>query len=92
MLALLLVILAALCLLPLAASRFYVYLAALMLVTGLFASSLNIVLGFGGMYQFHHAGVLRLRCLRRRADGHQKRAQPLAGLHRGGPWPPPCSA
>ena len=28
---------------------------ALMLVTGLFATSLNMVLGFGGMYQFHHA-------------------------------------
>ena len=30
-------------------------LAALMLVTGLLATSLNMVLGFGGMYQFHHA-------------------------------------
>ena len=55
MLALLLGIVALLCLLPLGASRFYVYMAALMLVTGLFASSLNLVLGFGGMYQFHHA-------------------------------------
>ena len=54
-LALLLGVVAVLCLLPLVASRFYVYLAALMMVTGLFASSLNLVLGFGGMYQFHHA-------------------------------------
>jgi branched-chain amino acid transport system permease protein len=36
-------------------SRFYVYLLALILVTGLLATSLNMVLGFGGMYQFHHA-------------------------------------
>jgi branched-chain amino acid transport system permease protein len=35
--------------------RFYVYLGALVLVTGLLATSLNMVLGFGGMYQFHHA-------------------------------------
>ena len=36
-------------------ARFYVYLLALILVTGLLATSLNMVLGFGGMYQFHHA-------------------------------------
>jgi len=36
-------------------SRFDVYLIALILVTGLLATSLNMVLGFGGMYQFHHA-------------------------------------
>lgn len=36
-------------------SRFYVYFLALILVTGLLATSLNLVLGFGGMYQFHHA-------------------------------------
>ncbi len=35
--------------------RFYVYLVSLMLVTGLLATSLNLVLGFGGLYQFHHA-------------------------------------
>jgi branched-chain amino acid transport system permease protein len=35
--------------------RFYVYLTALVLLTGLLATSLNLVLGFGGMYQFHHA-------------------------------------
>lgn len=45
----------ALALLPVLASRFYVYLVALILVTGLLATSLNMVLGFGGMYQFHHA-------------------------------------
>jgi branched-chain amino acid transport system permease protein len=36
-------------------SRFYIYFVALVLVTGLLATSLNMVLGFGGMYQFHHA-------------------------------------
>jgi branched-chain amino acid transport system permease protein len=30
-------------------------LLALILVTGLLATSLNMVLGYGGMYQFHHA-------------------------------------
>ncbi len=45
----------ALFLLPAAVPRFYVYMAALILITGLLATSLNMVLGFGGMYQFHHA-------------------------------------
>jgi branched-chain amino acid transport system permease protein len=36
-------------------SRFYIYLLALIFVTGLLATSLNLVLGYGGMYQFHHA-------------------------------------
>lgn len=40
---------------PLFLSRFYIYFFALILVTGLLATSLNVVLGFGGMYQFHHA-------------------------------------
>ncbi len=40
---------------PMFLSRFYVYLLALILVTGLLATSLNMVLGYGGMYQFHHA-------------------------------------
>ncbi|MBI5248370.1 MAG: branched-chain amino acid ABC transporter permease [Desulfomonile tiedjei] len=40
---------------PLFLSRFYIYFLALILVTGLLATSLNIVLGFGGMYQFHHS-------------------------------------
>ena len=48
-------ILVVLLLLPLGVSRFYIYLVSLMLVTGLLATSLNLVLGFGGMYQFHHA-------------------------------------
>ncbi len=33
---------------------FYVYLGALVLVMGLLAASLNLVLGYGGLYQFHH--------------------------------------
>ena len=40
---------------PQVLSRFYVYLLSLIFVTGLLATSLNMVLGFGGMYQFHHA-------------------------------------
>lgn len=35
--------------------RFQIYLLALIFVTGLLAVSLNMVLGLGGMYQFHHA-------------------------------------
>ncbi|MBN1848283.1 MAG: branched-chain amino acid ABC transporter permease [Deltaproteobacteria bacterium] len=34
--------------------RFYIYLLAIIFVLGLLATSLNLVLGFGGMYQFHH--------------------------------------
>lgn len=41
--------------LPQFLSRFYVYLMALIFATGLLATSLNMVLGYGGMYQFHHA-------------------------------------
>ncbi len=48
-------ILLALVFFPAFATRYYVYLVALILVTGLLASSLNMVLGFGGMYQFGHA-------------------------------------
>ncbi len=48
-------LLAALAFLPAYAPRFYIYLAALILVRGLLATSLNLVLGYGGMYQFHHS-------------------------------------
>jgi branched-chain amino acid transport system permease protein len=48
-------ILAVLLILPLLLPRFYIYLIALILITGLLATSLNLVLGYGGMYQFHHA-------------------------------------
>lgn len=41
--------------LPLFASRFYVYILALIFVTALLAMSLNMVVGYGGMFQFHHA-------------------------------------
>ena len=44
-----------LALVPVALPRFYVYMAAIILIYGLFATSLNLVLGFGGIYQFHHA-------------------------------------
>jgi branched-chain amino acid transport system permease protein len=35
-------------------ARFYIYLISLIFVFGLFATSLNFVLGYGGIYQFHH--------------------------------------
>jgi branched-chain amino acid transport system permease protein len=40
--------------LPLFIPRFYVYLLALIFVTSLLAMSLNLVVGHGGMFQFHH--------------------------------------
>jgi branched-chain amino acid transport system permease protein len=52
---LVLALLVLLLLLPMVLPRFYLYLLALILVTGLLATSLNIVLGYGGIYQFHHA-------------------------------------
>lgn len=42
-------------LLPQFLSRFYIYLGSLIFAAALLATSLNMVLGFGGMYQFHHA-------------------------------------
>ncbi|MFZ7112874.1 MAG: branched-chain amino acid ABC transporter permease [Desulfatiglandales bacterium] len=41
--------------LPFFLPRFYVYLVAVILVTGLLATSCNLALGFGGIYQLHHA-------------------------------------
>jgi branched-chain amino acid transport system permease protein len=40
---------------PLFAPRFFVYILALIYVTSLLAMSLNMVVGYGGMFQFHHA-------------------------------------
>ncbi len=40
---------------PFALKRFYIYLLGLIFVNGLLAMSLNLVLGYGGIYQFHHA-------------------------------------
>lgn len=42
-------------LLPLLLPRFYLYLLSIILLTGLLATSLNLVLGYGGIFQFHHA-------------------------------------
>ncbi len=42
-------------LLPQFMPRFYIYLDSLIFAAALLATSLNMVLGFGGMYQFHHA-------------------------------------
>lgn len=44
-----------LCLVPLVLPRFYVYLLSIILLYGLFAMSNNLPLGFGGIYQLHHA-------------------------------------
>ncbi len=41
-------------LLPLFIPRFYTYLIALIFVTSLLAMSLNLVVGHGGLFQFHH--------------------------------------
>ena len=49
------ILLAALLLLPQFLPRFYIYLFAMIFAICLLATSLNMVLGFGGMYQFHHA-------------------------------------
>ncbi len=42
-------------LLPLILPRFYIYIVSIILLTGLLATSLNLVLGYGGIFQFHHA-------------------------------------
>ena len=47
-------ILVILLILPPMLPRFYVYILALIFVTALLAMSLNMVLGHGGMFQFHH--------------------------------------
>ena len=39
---------------PFILPRFYVYMAAIILLYGLLATSNNLVLGFGGIYQMHH--------------------------------------
>jgi branched-chain amino acid transport system permease protein len=44
-----------LCLVPLGLPRFYVYLLSIILLYGLLAMSNNLPLGFGGIYQMHHA-------------------------------------
>jgi branched-chain amino acid transport system permease protein len=49
------VLLALLLMMPQFLPRFYVYLFALIFAIVLLATSLNMVLGYGGMYQFHHA-------------------------------------
>jgi branched-chain amino acid transport system permease protein len=49
------VILIMLILLPAFLPRFYTYIIALIFVTSLLAMSLNLVLGYGMIFQFHHA-------------------------------------
>jgi len=50
----LIVIFLVLFILPLFIPRFYTYILALIYVTSLLAMSLNLVVGHGGMFQFHH--------------------------------------
>jgi branched-chain amino acid transport system permease protein len=40
---------------PLIIPKFYVYILAVIFVTALLAMSLNLVVGHGGLFQFHHA-------------------------------------
>ncbi|MBI5301973.1 MAG: branched-chain amino acid ABC transporter permease [Chloroflexi bacterium] len=40
---------------PFIAPEFYTYVLTLIFVTAILAMSLNLVLGYGGIYQFHHA-------------------------------------
>jgi branched-chain amino acid transport system permease protein len=40
--------------LPIFATRFYIYILAVIFVTALLAMSLNLVVGHGGLFQFHH--------------------------------------
>lgn len=53
--ALIAVLLAFFASMPFVLSRYYLYFLGTIMVMGLLATSLNIVLGYGGMYQFHHA-------------------------------------
>ncbi len=55
--AIVIVLAVAICLavVPFTLPRFYVYLMALIVTTGLLSTSLNFALGFGGIYQLHHA-------------------------------------
>ena len=50
-----LVILALLFVTPFIAPTFYTYIINLIFVTAILAMSLNLVLGYGGIYQMHHA-------------------------------------
>lgn len=50
-----LAVLAILVAFPLGMPRFYTYIVALIITTGLLSTSMNLVLGYGGIYQFHHA-------------------------------------
>ena len=47
-------ILIILLILPSLVPRFYVYILSLIFVTALLAMSLNLVIGYGGLFQFHH--------------------------------------
>ena len=50
-----LAIIMALLIAPLIIPKFYIYILAVIFVTALLAMSLNLVVGHGGLFQFHHA-------------------------------------
>jgi ABC-type branched-subunit amino acid transport system permease subunit len=75
-----LVLLALLLMLPQFLPRFYVYLLALIFAIALLATSLNLVLGFGGMYQFHHAVFYGFGAYAFALFAHQIRPAPVDGL------------
>jgi branched-chain amino acid transport system permease protein len=50
-----LILLAVLLTVPFFAGRFYIYVLSLIFVMALLAMSLNLLVGHGGIYQFHHA-------------------------------------
>jgi branched-chain amino acid transport system permease protein len=49
------ILLGALLLAPFFATRFYIYILSFIFVFALLAMSLNLLVGHGGIYQFHHA-------------------------------------
>jgi branched-chain amino acid transport system permease protein len=49
------VLIMALLMAPLVIPKFYTYILAVIFVTALLAMSLNLVVGHGGLFQFHHA-------------------------------------
>jgi branched-chain amino acid transport system permease protein len=49
------VVFVALLVAPLVIPKFYIYILAVIFVTALLAMSLNLVVGHGGLFQFHHA-------------------------------------
>ena len=60
--------------------RFYTYILAVILVTALLAMSLNMLVGHGGLFQFHHCVVLRGGGLHLCAHGDESPAGPCGSV------------